>query len=222
VIENVQFQTAGTGTANGMLHVRATTASAPNFTLTVRNCWFKLNASGYTNGAACVDENQNRTCVFTNCVFEEVAGSSFQNKGVAGAGASTKLQVINSIVAHFNSTNDIGVLNCDKVINTALVDCYSQYAGTINTSLNNATTNGWGTNGLTVSNWSSQFNDVNNSDYRLKSGVSMLTSGVGPGSNSDVPTVDINNNVRSGTTTSIGPYNYYAPVTPFLNMKTTG
>jgi hypothetical protein len=72
-----------------------------------------------------------------------------------------------------------------------------------------ASDDGDGTNPISVPNWNDQYYNgsyVNDVDFRLKSGSVLIDSGVGPSLDASVPSTDIIGISRSGSTSSLGPF----------------
>lgn len=74
-------------------------------------------------------------------------------------------------------------------------------------------TAGTGTNAYTITTWADEFDDSANYDYHIPSGSGLIDQGIGPSSDANVPTTDIDGNTRSGTTCDIGIHEYTAAPT---------
>lgn len=73
-----------------------------------------------------------------------------------------------------------------------------------------ADTSGAGTNAVTITTWASEFNDSANLDYHLVASGALEGQGVGPATDANVPTPDVDGDARSGTTCDIGIDEYVA------------
>jgi hypothetical protein len=69
-------------------------------------------------------------------------------------------------------------------------------------------------NNIQPANWSDVFIDAANGNFTLKSGCALIGAGIGPGSDADVPSTDIDGDSRSGSTCDIGADEYVAPAEP--------
>jgi len=166
--------------------------------------------SCFIKGAKGIDQYANTNVL--NTVFVNAVGSSHGiqknwgvlyaynclftgfNSGVWGWGSA----VVKNCIAFNNGTDFSGGLTIDHC----------------------ASDDNSGTNPITVSNWADQFYSVNyvaDGDFRLKSTSVLLSAGVGPGVDRDVPVNDILSFSRSGTSATVGPfeheygYGYYIP-----------
>lgn len=74
----------------------------------------------------------------------------------------------------------------------------------------NASDDGDGSNPVTPADWDAVYEDILNGDFTLLSGSDLVGAGVGPDTDSLVPTTDIDGDTRSGTTTDIGADLYVA------------
>jgi hypothetical protein len=73
-----------------------------------------------------------------------------------------------------------------------------------------ASDDGDGTNSVSPSgsDWSNEFSDPANGDFTLLNTGNLYDAGVGPGTDSDVPSADIDGDSRSGSTCDIGADEY--------------
>ncbi|MBD3262326.1 MAG: hypothetical protein GF334_11795 [Candidatus Altiarchaeales archaeon] len=125
--------------------------------------------------------------VIANSLFRNIASGS-SNRGVTKGTGNVK--VVNSAV--FNTNNDFFSTNSPSID----VDyCASD--------------DGDGSNPISILNWGDQFLNadyVSDVDFRLSETSDLLDAGIGPASDSDVPTLDILGNTRSGLAANVGPF----------------
>ena len=107
-----------------------------------------------------------------------------------------------------NCTVGVAGLSSTKVLNNVFQDCGTDVSGTVDTgnsgnNLSDAASGLPGSNN--VHNSTLTFADKAGDDFHLDSGDSdAIGAGVGPSSDSDVLTTDVDGDTRSGTTCDIG------------------
>jgi len=129
----------------------------------------------------------------------------------AHAGAPT-VGIYNSVI----STNGAGqgvvvATGATSVVNCSVFDNTDDFTGAFAAIDHCASDDGDGTDPVTVVSWGAQFYNTNydtDSDFRLKSTSVLLDAGVGPGVDVNVPTDDILDNARSGSTATVGPFEH--------------
>lgn len=199
-------------------------STGANVQLHVDSCFVRVN-SAYTTSSAGIHVTVAVPFTIKNSVIRAEGSSSSQRNGVRGISTTANTMILaNCTISNFTGSTDIAAVWPKTIINTAVVNCTSVTSGTIVTNSNNATRTGTGSNPVTIADnaWDPQLNDYPANDYRPLSTSSLLSAGLGPSANADVPTTDISGRPRSGATANIGPYEYYAPVRPFTLITTTG
>lgn len=156
-----------------------------------------MRVGGTAAGATGKAEN----CIVTNAGGMGIYGSG-DNGGVliyncvvygCGIGISTAyLDTIAKNCASFNNTND--------------------FDGTFDTIDYCASDDGDGTNNVSPSgaDWTNEFSAPASGNFTLLNTGNLYDAGVGPGTDANVPTIDIDGDSRSGATTDIGADEYVA------------
>lgn len=177
----------------------------------------------------------------SGCYFSSGAATR-SNQGILVNDADVDVEIFNNIVSlpEVNMRIGISITNCNSALiyNNDVEDCtiygLELQAGTITVKNNaifntandildnasstidyNATDDGDGTNAQTPSDWTAVFNDYPNGDFTLLSTNDLRDNGVGPTTDSNVPTLDIDGDTRSGTTCDIGVDEYQAGGTTY-------
>lgn len=153
----------------------------------IQNCVFSCNTANLATNGFWVVSGSGTWNVY-NCAF--------QGFGVSSSGFNLKISTTGNATvkncSSFNSRDDFDVV----ADGTAIIDhCASD--------------DGDGTNPIAVASWATQFYNANyvaDVDYRIKAGTSLYNAGVGPSADGDVPALDIVGDVRSGTLSSVGPF----------------
>lgn len=130
------------------------------------------------------------TTTFYNCVSRGRDGSDTYG-GFRDTGGTT--ECVNC--ASFNNASGYDFRDIDTVTNCASDD--------------ETGTNAVGPSGSV---WDNEFNDPANGDYTLLNTGNLYDAGVGPGTDSDVPSTDIDGDSRSGSTCDIGVDEYVGGV----------
>lgn len=163
-----------------------------------------------------------------NCIIksDEKSGQGINIDG-------EKWRVKNSIISKVGTANKAGIYSeCDTVISNCVVEGFSNgiyrssgSCKTINCSVFNndddfngtmtidhcASDDGDGTNPVSVTTWSQQFQNSNfvaDVDFRLDSNSELIDQGIGPVSDSDVPQDSITSAYRHGPLCDVGPFQY--------------
>lgn len=142
----------------------------------------------------------------TNCIIENASDGLICWNG--------NLEIYNTIVyasyydgIEYDSGTGI-VKNC-AVFSTNTTDFDIDPGATVTLDYN-ASDDGDGTNSISPSgsDWTNEFADPANGDFTLLNTGNLFEAGVGPSTDSNVPTTDIDGTTRSGTTCSIGADEY--------------
>lgn len=110
----------------------------------------------------------------------------------------------------------IGILghssNSMRAVNNIVQDCTTDFSSNFHSSSNYNLSDSTGSPGAnSVDNSNLTFADAATDDYHLASGdTDAIGAGIGPSSDSNVPTTDIDGDTRSGTTCDIGADEYAA------------
>jgi hypothetical protein len=172
--------------------------------------------------------------IIIGCRFKQASNNSYIEQGIVLADSNCDIVVENSIIYNSGTdadTDNVALLIQD--CNTALIynnDVFDGYynikrdAGTVTVKNTNAGTagqnnfngtitvdyccsdDGTGTNSQTPNgaDWDNELNDSANGDFTALTGGNIEDNGVGPTSDANVPTTDIDGTTRSGTTCDIG------------------
>ena len=131
--------------------------------------------------------------------------------GFMVSGATT-FNIYNSISAGNNF--GIGGFTSGGVIaaiNSAFNNNTELFGGSATETLDYcASTSGTGTNSVTITTWADEFVDSANHDYHLVASGALEGQGVGPATDANVPSPDVDGDARSGTTCDIGIDEYVA------------
>ena len=170
------------------------------------------------------------SCVFLSIA----AVASAQKVGIVTSDSDTVLTANNNVFYDFDDTNDDGIdiqsqtagsakvinntfqnctvalagLSSTKVLNNIFQSCGTDVSGTVDTgnsgyNLSDAASGLPGSNNVHSSTLT--FKDAANDDFHLDSGDGdAIGAGIGPSSDSDVLTTDVDGDARSGTTCDIG------------------
>jgi len=191
------------------------------------SCWDVIRAFGsglfvvdscFIKGAKGIDQYANTNVL--NTVFVNAVGSSHgiqRNWGV--------LYAYNCLFTGFNS----GVWGWGSAV---VKNCIAFNNGTdFNDGLtidHCASDDNSGTNPITVSNWGDQFYNASYAtdvDFRLNTTSVLLGAGIGPALDVNVPLLDILGYSRSGSTATVGPFQYswdFAPPVADFEGNPTG
>ncbi len=91
--------------------------------------------------------------------------------------------------------------------NIAVINC-TQNFDSISTIDYCASDGSEGTNHVTISDWTAEFEDYLNGDFTLKNTGDLYQAGIGPSIDTDVPVLDMSGNTRSGAISDIGVAEY--------------
>jgi hypothetical protein len=214
IIDGIQIWDMANGWTSLLLNGRRSNGLA-----IIKNCIFRgQNAVGHD----CVQVTDNSgtfSYKFENCAFTGPSTNAGCWDGILVSGTVYSLKVYNCVfsrnITGIGNMNNALVKNCSF---SAVSTLYSNGSGS--TFDHNATDTGTGTNPITVSNWSDEFYNANYAselDFSLKQTSQLLNAGVGPGIDSDVPSTDMLTYTRSGSTTTIGIFQYwYSYVPPYF------
>ena len=146
--------------------------------------------------------------IVENCIFDDwsqglymsagefkINNNIFYDNGTGiylGASVGTTTIKNNAL---FNNTDDINDSSSATIDYNASVD----NDGTNNVAESSSDTH-----------WTDDFEDAANGDFRVKSTSNLVGAGVGPGTDSDIPTIDMGGDTRSGATCDVGADEYVA------------
>jgi len=201
-IKNIQLRS--TDTSGSYKVINAWHSNGNN--AIIENC---IIDAGGCNGGIYLN-NDNWTWSVNNCiVYATTYISSSEGVYISAIGSGSIINLYNSIVTGFNDGIELaaGTINA---VNCAVFNNADDFDGTVN-AVNCASDDGDGTNPVTPTDWDTVFNDLANYDFTLlATDTDLRGAGVGPGSNSNVPTLDIDGDTRSGSTCDIGPDEYFS------------
>lgn len=130
--------------------------------------------------------------------------------------------IYNSISA--GSAYDFGGFTSGGTIiakNCALNTNYDLFGGAATETADYcASVSGTGTNSVTITTWANEFVDSANHDYHLVASGALEGQGVGPATDANVPSPDVDGDARSGTTCDIGIDEYSAGTSVTVNQIT--
>lgn len=167
-------------------------------------------------------ETNSSHAIWTDAICEELrvennvmVGNGSGNYGLrVNGGSNSVLHAYNNIITGFAyGIAGTGATWTTTAKNNAVfgnTDDFFTNAGTL-TIDHCASDDGDGTNPVAVSNWASQFYNANyltDLDFRLNQTSVLLDAGVGPGVDANVPTTDILEYARSGSTATVGPFEH--------------
>jgi len=200
-IEKIQMRFVySSSTGDNVLHLNVATAGDGAVTLDGLRIRGE-NADSICRGIYCGDSDL--VVVIKNCIVEFCDGWLLWLADISSA------TVYNCVFAHQAYTTagvDCGG-NTVTIKNCAVFDTDDDFEDTGSATLDyNASDDGDGTNsvGPSGSDWDNEFNDPANGDYTALTGGNIEDAGVGPGTDSDVPSTDIDGGSRSGSTCDIG------------------
>lgn len=207
-ITGIQILNSGASQFTKLIEVGLTTWDEYN--ITFDSCYLFAQNMGFESDAFYIYDLGTSTIRFRNS-FLRMTGSSSGNVGFNCNDSGATLTIYNSIVYGFTST---GILNSNgtvEVVNSAVFATGDDFSGTI-TITNCASDDGDGTNPVAPSggDWANEFSDPANGDFTLLNTGNLYDAGVGPGSDANVPTTDIDGDARSGATCDIGADEYVA------------
>lgn len=145
-----------------------------------------------------------------NCVINNENVSETVGDAVRFSSNLTTSSIYNSVVRGFQ----YGVSKNGEAVtakNCIVFDCSDDFSG-ITTIDHCASDDGDGTNPVSVSSWTDQFYSATyraDNNFTLKNTSVLLNAGIGPSIDALVPTTDIINLLRSGNTSTVGPFERY-------------
>lgn len=161
-----------------------------------------LNTVGIISAVSFDDSSPVHT--FKNNVVYDFDGTT--HRGIGGLGASATIDVYNN--TFINCTTGMASRANYLCKNNIFQDCATDIGGTVNSSNdNNLTDNGSIPGANSVANSTLTFENKASDNFALVIGdTDAIGAGIGPSSDSNVPTTDIIGEARSGTTTDIGAF----------------
>lgn len=180
---------------------------------TVKNCYFKDHVNTTLRAVIRAATTSNRDIL----IYNNVINGSTSNHGISietGRGSACNNTVVNqgNTGIYCSNARDDSVFKNNIIFDNA-TDINTKAVNTVDYNYSSDAT-ATGTNSLT--NQSDPFTDSANGDFSLASGSNAIDAGIGPSSDANVPTTDINGETRSGTTCDIGAAEYVAAVTNIL------
>jgi len=171
----------------------------------VENCYFKATTDGGAKPLIIADPDS--TVTVENCIL---VGGTF---GLQHSGGTSKMY--NCTIEGSSSRGIYNTAGTLTVKNTAVFNHVLdlQDAGGTTTADYCASDLGFGSNPVAASggDFTNEFPDYATGDYTLIETGNLFDSGVGPTVDSDVPTLDIEGDVRAGATVSIGADEFPLP-----------
>ncbi len=173
IIDGIQFE-GDTDTS----YIFNFTANATTDTV-IRNCRMR-NTSSATG--TCFYFNYSTSAKIENCVIRDF-NKAVENNSTAGPLVYNNTIIDCSLGVHQDNTS-----GTTTIVNNALVNSSTwEENGTI-TSNYNASSDGYGTNPVTITDWSTIFNDYANGDVTvLDTATEILTAGLGPDADANCP-----------------------------------
>ncbi|MDC7221522.1 MAG: hypothetical protein PQJ59_16430 [Spirochaetales bacterium] len=204
------YKSSSSNSYKDLAAVNLTSAGEVRF----KNCRFTgvFSGTATNNNALNFYTNTTDTYVYLdNCIIEGMENiddaTTYPNYVFAGGTTTDSyIYAYNCIIAQ-NDQLDDGNATVFPV-NSTVFDYNANFTSTANQS-NCASPDGTGTDPVTITDWSVIYQDYSNGDFTLLSTASALDgAGLGPDSDSNVPTEDFDGTTRSGTTCTIGIIEY--------------
>lgn len=203
VIRGLQFRQAVTYSGAAVSRNIAFGWSNTGNTLTIENCLFISVSSTATGQFGIRYDASSLTLRVKNCVFINYDQSSSQ--GIGNAGTNPTAYIYNNTFRNCTTA-----LSCsgnarlkNNVFSSNTADVNGTPHSTTNYNLTNQASFPVGANNVTST--SLTFRDSGANDYHLAAGdTAAIGAGIGPSSDGEVPTTDVDGDTRSGTTTDIG------------------
>jgi hypothetical protein len=214
-----------TGVANGNMRCIHLGSGVGASGADVFACYCRYDVTGVGGGSQNIF-NVDVNGYFTDCIGD--ISTYTGTGGVVGRMGNSSTAKFYNCVAYGNnnvnygfntSSNNCTLKNCVSFNN--VVD-FSTASSTIDYC---ASDDGDGTNSVTPADWSTVFEDHANGDFRRKAADrDLYRAGVGPATDSDVNTTDMNGDARSGTVCEIGADEYppASATTVYVNPDGSG
>lgn len=200
----------------------------------------QFGAQSFANILGIEGTGSGKTVWIWNCRFRNTSGTSEDIEVTSTVGT---VNIWNNILAEADGTTDLGIQSLGAatvniynnvirdrstgilissagtnttVKNNAIFNCTDDISDSASSTIDyNASDDGDGTNAVSPSggDWDNEFTDSANGDVTNIGTGNIVNGGIGPSSDSNVNTSDIDGDTRSGTTCDIGVDEYVAPVT---------
>lgn len=209
-VKYVQFERSQLGTSSGDRRALSITSDAGGAItldgLVIVNVDTTSTGSGLLTGILYTSSNNDT--LTTNCSVYDFDHPTKSYKGVEKT-SSAGTNVVSNCTLQNNDTHLVhsgvsGLIAKNNVLQDAVT---ADVSGTLDSSSDyNLTDKGsFPTGSNNVLNSTLTFADKANDDFHLDSGdTDAIGAGIGPGSDSDIPTVDVDGDIRSGSSTDIG------------------
>jgi len=177
--------------------------NSANTNIVVKNCYarYQNGGTGYVTSNAGASIKVENSISFNGGTAEAASTQGFYC--IAGT-----MVVYNCVAAYANDgmERDAGTMT---VVNSAVFGSTDDFDGTISIDYC-ASDDGDGTNAIAPSGgaWTNEFSDPVNGDFTLLNGGNLYDAGIGPSSDANVPTTDIDGTTRSGASCDIGADEY--------------
>ena len=202
----IQFRRDGPGAVSSQRSCVNIAAQAAGNTHDIERCVFlSIAAAAPAQKVAITTSDSDTVLTIKNNVFYDFDDTGDDAIDIAAQTAGTA-KIINNTMQ--NCTVGITGLGNTKIVNNVFQNCGTDVSGTVDTgnsgnNLSDAASGLPGSNNVHSSTLT--FLDAANDDFHLDSGDSdAIGAGVGPSSDSDVLTTDVDGDTRTGTTCDIG------------------
>jgi hypothetical protein len=198
LLQNCRGRWAGTGTLDVNDWAIQVSSSATPLTLTIENSCFQ----DYYHGLKVLDRySGSATVKIYNSLFQ-----GFVDNAIVSTGSGANLSFTIKNTASFNNGDDFDITGVTPTIDRCASD------------------DGDGTNNVQPAAWANALIDFANGDYRRHGTDSDLDdAGVGPSSDTDVPSTDMAGGARSGATCDIGLHEWaLRTLTPTIDPDGSG
>ena len=205
-LSGIQFRRDGPGGVGSQRPCIVIAAQAAGNTHDIENCIFhSIAAAASAQKVGIYSGDSDTVLTVKNCLFFNFDDTNDDGIDIAAQTAGTAKLINNTFQ---NCTVGLAGLSNTKVTNNVFQDCGTDVSGTVDTG-NSSDNLSDAASGLPGSNnvHSATLTFVNKAgdDFHLASGdTSAIGAGIGPSSDSDVLTTDVDGDARSGTTCDIG------------------